>query len=165
MQLGVGSKAPGPAVLGECGRHSVYVGLYCYVRCIKYWLKILTLPNDSIVKSCYMMLQNYCNNGRTNWASEVKKLLYHYGFDYAWENQETFENNVFLVEIKTRVFDSDKQVWSARMSSMPKLRTLGLFKTNLAVENYLLLHIPRRLRVALAKFRVGSHDLEIERGR
>ena len=44
------------------------------------------------------------------------------------------------------------------MSSMPKLRTLGLFKTNLYVENYLLLHIPRRLRVAPATFRVGSHD-------
>ena len=87
MQLGVASKAPGPAVLGELGRHSVYV--YCYIRCIKYWLKILALPNDSIVKSCYIMLQNYCNNGRTNWASEVKKLLYHYGFGYAWENQET----------------------------------------------------------------------------
>ena len=48
---------------------------------------------------------------------------------------------------------------------MPKLRTLVLFKSNLSVENYLLLHIPRRLRVALAKFRVGNHDLEIEKGR
>ena len=163
MQLGVGSKAPGPAVLGECGRHSVYV--YCYIRCIKYWLKILALPNDSIVKSCFIMLQNYCNNGSTNWASEVKKLLYLYGFGYTWENQETLANDVFLDEFKTRVFDSDKQVWSAHMSSMPKLRTLGQFKTNLSVENYLLFHIPRRLRVALAKFRVGSHDLEIERGR
>ena len=38
MQLGVGSKAPGPAVLGECGRHSVYV--YYYIRCIKYWLRL-----------------------------------------------------------------------------------------------------------------------------
>ena len=56
-------QAPGPAVLGECGRHSVYV--YCYIRCIKYWLKILALPDDSNVKSCYIMLQNYCNNGRT----------------------------------------------------------------------------------------------------
>ena len=93
------------------------------------------------------MLQNYCNIGRTNWASEVKKLLYHYGFGYVWENQETLENDVFLDEFKTRVFDSDKQVWSASMSSMPQLRTLGLFKTNLFVENYLLLHIPRRLKV------------------
>ena len=99
MQLGVGSKAPGPSVLGECDRHSVYV--YCYIRCIKYWLKILALPNDSIVKSCYAMMRNYCNNGRTNWASEVKKLLYRYGFGYAWDNQENLENDVFLDEFNS----------------------------------------------------------------
>ena len=74
-------------------------------------------------------------------------------------------NDVFLDEFKTRVFDNDKQVWSASMSNMPKLRTLVLFKSNISVENYLLLHIPRRLRVALAKFIVGNHDLEIEKGR
>ena len=68
-------------------------------------------------------------------------------------------------QVGARVFDNDKQVWSASMSNMPKLRTLVLFKSNLSVENYLLLHIPRRLRVALAKFRVGNHDLEIEKGR
>ena len=62
-----------------------------------------------------------------------------------------------------RVCDCDKQVWSASMSTMPKPRTLELFKTNLSTENYLL-HIPQRWRVALAKFRVGNHDLEIERG-
>ena len=47
---------------------------------------------------------------------------------------------------------------------MSNLRTLELFKTSLSVENYLL-HIPCRLRVALAKFRVGNHGLKIERGR
>ena len=40
-----------------------------------------------------------------------------------------------------------------------------ILKTNLSVENYLLLHIPCRSRVALAKCRVGIHDFEIERGR
>ena len=109
--------------------------VYCNIRCVKYWLKILALLNDSIVKSCYIMLQNYCNNGRTIWASEVQKLLYLYGFGYVWKNQETLENDVFLDEFKTRVFDSDKQVWSASMSNMPKLRTLELFKTNLLWKN------------------------------
>ena len=50
------------------------------------------------------------------------------------------------------------------MSNMPKLRTLVLFRSNLSMENYLL-HIPRCLRVALAKFIAGNHDLGIEKGR
>ena len=62
------------------------------------------------------MMWNYCNNGRTNWASEVKKLLYRYGFGYAWDNQETLENDVFLDEFKIRDFDNYKQVWSTSMS-------------------------------------------------
>ena len=82
-------------------------------------------------------MRNYCNNGCTNWASGVKKLLYRYGLGYAWDNQESLENDVFLDEFKTRVFDNDKQVWSASMSNMIKLRTLVLFKTNLSVENHL----------------------------
>ena len=54
MQLGVNTNAPGPAVLGECGRHGVYV--YCYVKCVKYWLKLTSLPDGNITKSCYTML-------------------------------------------------------------------------------------------------------------
>ena len=52
-----------------------------------------------------------------------------------------------------------------RMSNLPKLRTLSLFKAELKAEKYLYLFIPRRLRSSLAKFRIGNHDLEIERGR
>ena len=51
------------------------------------------------------------------------------------------------------------------MTSLPKLRTLMLFKSELNAEPYLNLFIPHRLRNALAKFRIGNHDLEIERGR
>ena len=40
-----------------------------------------------------------------------------------------------------------------------------LFKTTLGMEEYLLLNIPRRLRVVLAKFRISNHDLECEQGR
>ena len=51
------------------------------------------------------------------------------------------------------------------MTNLPKLRTLSLYKFELKAEKYLDLFIPRRLRSSLAKFRIGNHDLEIERGR
>ena len=163
MQLGVGSKSPSPTLLGECGRHGVYV--YCYLKCIKYWLKLLMLPNDSLLKSCYTMLLTHCNSGRVNWASEIKQLLYRFGFGYIWEQQFVTNENLFLKQFKLCVLDCDRQVWSLNMSSFPKLRTLQLFKTELTAEPYLDLFIPTRLRIALAKFRIGNHDLEIERGR
>ena len=73
QQLGVGSKAPAPALRGECGRHCIYV--LCYVRFVKYWLKLISLPEDSLLKSCYNMLYEHANAGRENWASQVKYMF------------------------------------------------------------------------------------------
>ena len=49
--------------------------------------------------------------------------------------------------------------------NMSKLELYSMFKFNLETESYLLLDIRREFRVALAKLRVGNHDLEIEKGR
>jgi len=163
IQLGVGSKAPSPSLLGECGRNCMYV--FCHLRSIKYWLKLLLLPDDSLLKACYTMLFIQCNAGRLNWASEIKRILYYYGFGYVWEQQWVVNSALFLDEFRTRLMDCDIQLWSVRMNSLPKLRTLLLYKMDLKPEYYLYLYIPRRLRSALAKFRIGSHELEIESGR
>ena len=48
---------------------------------------------------------------------------------------------------------------------MKKLRTLKLYKKELKPEPYLYLYIARRIRIAIAKFRIGNHDLAIEKDR
>ena len=48
---------------------------------------------------------------------------------------------------------------------MPKLGVYCMYKTELCVEKYLLLDMPRHFKSVLANVRVGNHDLEIERGR
>ena len=160
-QLGVGTKTPTPAVLGECGVFSVHTE--CKIKCIKYWLKLLSQPQDSLLRSCYNMLYTQCNQGRLNWATSIRTLLYSYGFGYIWESQTAGSD--FLTCFKERLFDSEIQNWRSSVVNMPKLCTYSLFKTDLKVELYLLLDIPREVKKALAKFRVGNHDLEIEKGR
>ena len=44
--------------------------------------------------------------------------MYHYGFGYAWENQELLENYVFLAEFKTRL----KQVVSQYTKPLRRYR-------------------------------------------
>ena len=161
-QLGVSSKSPIPAVLGECGRYNLYVN--CYVKCVKYWIKLIGLEN-SLLKSCYTMLLNLCNAGRRNWASEVKALLYKYGFGYIWENQNVENVQSFLCEFEQRVKDCNWQNWNESISNMPKLRTYSLFKSSLHPEPYLKLCLPYKIRKSLAKFRVSNSDLEVEKGR
>jgi hypothetical protein len=162
-QLGVSSMSPVPAVLGECGRHSLYVK--CYMKCVKYWTKLISLTNNSLLKSCYIMLFNLCNAGRQNWASEVKNILYRYGFGYIWEAQRVENVESFMYEFEQRVNDCDLQKWNECIGNMPKLRTYKLFKTNLNPEPYLTLSIPYKIRKAIAKFRISNSKLEIEIGR
>ena len=61
--------------------------------------------------------------------------------------------------------DCDIQDWHEKMLGMSKLRTLSMYKLEFCTEQYLYLNMPQRLRSFLAKFRIGNHELEIERGR
>ena len=166
QQLGVGSNAPAPALLGECGRFNLYV--ICYIRCIKYWLKIIKMSDNCLLKACYIMLLKQCNAGRRNWVWEIKNLLYRYGFGNIWElhnNNDNVNETKFLKDFGMRVSDCNMQEWHDSILRMPKLRTLTLFKKENCIEPYLLLYVPQRIRRYIAKFRIGVHDLEIERGR
>ena len=53
-QLGVGSTIPTAAVLGECGRKRLYIT--CIIKCVKYWLKLISLPDESFWRSCYSVM-------------------------------------------------------------------------------------------------------------
>ena len=107
--------------LGECGRNGVYV--VCYVKCIKYWLKLISSEDGSLLKSCYNMQVTQSNAGRKNWATDIKNMLFSFGYGYAWENQFIENHAAFIKEFKTRLSDCDIQKWSEALASMPKLRT------------------------------------------
>ena len=125
-QLGVGSKTPIPAVLGECGMVGIYVE--CKIKSLKYWIKILAQPHDSLLRACYTMLFQQCNAGRKNWASQMKNMLYEMGFGYIWELQEVNDRNCFINEFKARLLDCEKQMWRTSVTNMPKLELYSLFK-------------------------------------
>lgn len=137
----------------------------CLVKCIKYWLKIVALPNESLLKSCYNLLYSNCLIGKTNWASMIKDMLFRYGFGFLWEEQNVPDVSAFLKLLVQRIKDCELQQWSNDISNVAKLRTFILFKETRTEEAYLSLPIPRRLTVSLARFRTGSHNLGIETGR
>jgi len=163
MQLGVGTNTPTPAVIGECGRDRIYVS--CIIKCVKYWLKLLSVPTNSLLGSCYLFLHNQCMLGKSNWVSKIRDILFRYGYGWVWENQGVPEENVFMKMFVDRIRDCELQLWISDIQNMSKLRNYCLFKESKCQELYLSLCIPRRLRTALARFRTCSHSLEIESGR
>ena len=162
--LGVGSKAASPAILGECGKNSLYI--LCYLKAVSYWLKLISLPNNNLTKSCYNLMFLQCERGKKNWASKIKQILFQFGYGYAWEEQHVLlDSNGFINRFKTTLTDCDTQLWKSNLEEMSKLTMYRLFKLELCPEIYLSLTIPRRLRKAIAKFRISNHELEIELGR
>ena len=59
--MNVSQNASNYAVLGDCGRKSLY--LTSWKRVIKYWLKILKMPDDRYVRKCYNMLFHFQSLG------------------------------------------------------------------------------------------------------
>ena len=162
-QLGVGSKTPIPAVLAECGQWPLFIA--CQVKLLKYWLKIISFQENSILQATYQLMYQLCNSGRINWATNVKTLLYKYGFGYIWEEQYVYDSEMFLKQFRRRLEDCYFQTWNSNRREMPKLRLYNQYKIYYEAEEYLFCNIPRIFRQCLAKFRTCNSSLEIEIGR
>ena len=161
--LGVSKTCNNVAVLGECGRLPLYT-IY-YTKCIKYWIKIIMMDDSRLPKSAYKMLLALDMAGRVNWVTNVKNLLYKYGFGFVFISQEVGNIELFVSEFKQRVSDCAAQDWHSELESSTKLETYVTFKSLLETEKYLnVIHV-RKYSRALAKFRMSNHQLEIENGR
>ena len=161
--LNVDSKVCNSFALGDCGRFPLHI--QTQKRVLKYWLKLLHLPDHRYVKKAYNMLFFFQSVGQENWASRVKRMLYINGFGYVWENQHVVNENEFLRSFTQRLQDQFLQKWSDCINNSSKLVLYKQFKPNFGCEYYLDVVTIRKFRNALATFRSGSLGLEIEKGR
>ena len=153
------------ALYGELGRIPMLVQRKIIM--VKYWLKILTLDNNSILSKTYRMLKSDLENGlhynKTNWALHIKNILEECGLTYLWQNQPYIF--IHFHTIKQRILDIYYQTWYASINNSTRLQTYNLFKHIFKQEEYLDFIKEKKFRVALTKFRTSAHELEIERGR
>ena len=161
--LGVKDSTMNVMVYGECGRYPV--SLFTNIKVIKYWLKLLNMPQYRLPKKCYNMLMLYDKNGHTNWVTSIRKFLFSKGFGYVWDNQYVDSNDSFIFELTRRLKDIYIQEWFENMSLSSKCLYYRMFKCTLEQETYLSVVNVKKFRIALSRFRCSSHDLYIESGR
>lgn len=149
--------------IGECGRLPLAVTYM--TQAIKYWLKLLQMPNSRYPRQCYLMLKSLTDVGKITWATHIKSLLFEFGFGYAWIANEIGNSNHFIFLFKQRIKDISVQNWRRAVSDSPKGMHYEHFKSNLNVEKYLFIDLNFMCRKTLANFRCGSHNLLIEKGR
>ena len=63
---------PKQTIMGEIGKYPV---AFYYSRCIKYWFKMICMPDHRYPKVCYSMLKILDESGRITWASHIRCLL------------------------------------------------------------------------------------------
>ena len=150
---------------GELGRVPFIV--IRKIRMINYWIKLLSLGENTVPRKIYMMLKHDAANNISynwaNWAFQIKSLLDKIGLTYVWLRQGDITIPFSL--IKQRILDLYKQTWYAEINNSNRLLMYSRFKHELDFENYLDFISEKKYKIALTKFRLSSHDLAIERGR
>ncbi|KAH3796548.1 hypothetical protein DPMN_150117 [Dreissena polymorpha] len=121
------------------------------------------MPVNRYPKRCNNMLRQLDEAGRTTWVTQVKRLLFQYGFGYAWIHGDVGNTVAFLKLFQDRLKDCAKQKILASINSSPKAISYKLYKSNLHPERNLFIPLTYILKKTLSNFRCSSHNLMIEK--
>ena len=161
--LNVKPRACNNCILGDLGRYPMYIS--AAKRCIKYWIRLLQMPNYRYLKMCYDMMLYYDNLGYKNWVTQVRINLFTNGFGYIWEMQRVDNPKLFLLNYVNRLKDQYVQNWSNECQARNKLFYYHKYKHTFCKELYVSVIDIAKFRSCLANFRSSSHCLSIEIGR
>jgi len=161
--LNVSIRTPNALVYGETGRYPLFVNIY--VKCVKFWLRLLKMNNDRYPRKAYNMLIYMHKQNRNTWASSICFMLYRYGFDEAWQNQGVGNEKAFIKLFRERVVFVNRHEWSVDIASKDRYQLYRSFKSELFLSPYLsdLKHV--KSRNALIRFRLGVSQLKIHKFR
>ena len=118
------------AVYAETGRFPIE--LKQKVQIIKYWKRLLELPEENILKQAYESLYQTCNLGQNNWCQIVKNILTVLDMNHIWDLQNIEYRDIH--NVKGNLHTNFMKLGIENISNsekLPKLRTYKLFKTRI----------------------------------
>ena len=160
--LGVKPSTSTAMIYGECGQ--VPLSVWSHVNVMTYHARLYNLPDTTVVKQVYNELSKLSNCGFATWVSRVRDLANMHNV----ELYNVGDPKTYKARCKSAIVSNFKQNWQAKLHDLnkyPIMRTYALFKFDFECETYLSAVRDRRYRNAISKFRLSSHNFEIERGR
>ena len=115
-------------VLGDSGRLPLTTNLS--IRCLKFWLKILKMPESRYIRKCY----NYLS---VKWALEIKRILCKNKCEYTWLAQNVENDNSFIKKFTEYIRRRHLEAWQTWFNSSSKLSLYRAIKTAYGHEHYL----------------------------
>lgn len=141
-------------IYGDTGRYPLSI---CHkIRSLKYWFRILKLPQNRISRQSYEMMYRLSEGGKHNWVSSVRELLCTNGFGVVWMFKGVGNERHFLKLMKQRLCDCFMQGWVAKLSSSEHFQCYFNFKNCIQAESFLHTDtLGKRLQTVLIQFRMG----------
>ena len=125
--LSVLIRTPNKMVCGELARFPVFVA--SYVRCVKYWFRLLQMEQTRLPYQAYRMLTGLDENGKTCWVTGMPDILRKTGFYFVWLQQGVGDVKSFCVCVfKRRLLDMFTQEWTADIRDKRKICSISLFQ-------------------------------------
>lgn len=172
-------KTPNEAVLGELGWWRLKTRRE-FLK-LKYWIRLSLMDEARLVRQVYLASKDkYLTRRRTNWCSEIHKLVVKYGLQDIWLNEDLIKHPMSLdanqrtvPRVKKywegvlfeKVQKVEEEEWRKMACRKKKLRTYITFKKKLEFESYLLSEKDKFGRYLLTGLRSGTNKLRIETGR
>ena len=96
--LGVRSQTPTLGLYMDTGRFLLQI------RLIKYWLRILQLPDEHVLKCAYNTLLEMYQAGQTNWCTVVANTLSTCKLSNHWHSQNVEDEYLFVRILKENLY-------------------------------------------------------------
>ena len=164
--LEVGRRSTNIAVLGELGRYPLF--LEVLLNMIKYLSYLSKSSSTDLLYDAFVTSKLLHSENKACWYKCIREIIDYFNIDL----NKIINLKCNLKKYIYHCFSSKyKSVWSKELfndnkhvSSGNKLRTYRLFKDKYIFEPYLNWGSYSQRRI-ITKFRISSHNLEIERGR
>ena len=166
--LGVPPNTSIAGLHAELGRFPIHVNIQQTM--LKYWFRIVTLPTDRLAAHCYWSLLDL-NPLNDQWLNTIQSIISSCGQYFIWNSQKTLYawNPRSLLRHETYLCrtlqDISMQQTSEKINGETKLSFFKNCKTLNKISNYLNTLHGRSQRSNLSRLRLGTLDLEIEKGR
>ena len=161
--LNVGFQTPNAMVLGDLARFPIFI--LTAVRCIKFWLRILRLPEERLTKKAYSMLIHLQENGKKTWTFHVMQLICTNGFGEVWFQQGVGDAGAFLRCFRQRLVDQYTQGWATDIETKERFEFYSSFKRIFQSEKYIDYQQKRCFRDSYVQFRLGISPIRVHRMR
>ena len=154
--LGVSMKTPNSLIYAELNRFPLTID--SIMRCIKYWGKILLLPQERIPRQAYEREKNELRkvNG---WGNNLKAIIERNGFGNVWLDEGSNNFTGFCKAFKQRLIDQFWQDQHAKITSKERFAVFSSFKEDHTRESYLENITITKFRRVYTRARFGIIDI------